>query len=1066
MEMKKKFRDFILNDIFYFDKSELNFGIYKIFRQKQKLIEDLIDEIINEVENELSTDKNMKEIKKVLEDELPGKIFKKIDFENINIEELKKEIKDYVNEDFLERLDNEKYSPTKIYEYLYQFFHLYYETGDFGYTNRSFNVYKIPFKERKICEDSQEIGYNGEETLFTWKTKDSYYIKSNKFLNTLNLKLKFDDKEYNIKADVIGKDEIKDDKKVKQYRLISITKIENEIYLKFNLSDTPTPKHTIYLLILTLIHSNIDEINYDDFDNELKQFFENISLKEKITSSLFDNSKEIIEQYKKAYKKYEKYLINNNKNIFIFKLGGKENEQQIKSKISKLMINKNDYANKVYNVPEAKKYLDVKKFDFYDKNNIAKLYEKDKLLDFFYRLDRGINLFFAGVDSDYFIHKNLKRFLLIELDKFIKNYIFADTDAILDMKDTTIFKFAKIFKKEAIKIIELLDSIEEFQKYIWEKRKLIKQTHYIISSNKITDIKILEEVLKNNKQTDEWIKLDLTKEIPNLLELQSYPYPIDTKYFNDEFKYKVLSQFDNLDEEIDGILIKSENFQALKFLEPKFKEQIKCIYIDPPYNTGNDGFIYKDNYQEASWLSMMNDRLNLAKELLKDDGVISSSIDDRESYNLYHLLKNYFIVLDRIALQVKAQSGDSSKLNKPFIDLKEDIYFASNTENYTFENIKIVKEYIDKNSKTINQYNYLLKNLGVKDKKSFSFEIDKGKTKIDVYEIKNFEWERIPKKNKTEEFYLNNIDNIVRTAAFSGEFKKQFSDKKDKVYYFEYEITRGKNKGKKAEIYIVNGEQLIFLKNVSKIIEEKGKKRLVKLEQLSNIWTDISYTGIAKEGRVELKNGKKPEKLLERIVKLSIPEESREWVLDFFAGSGTTPAVAYKMNKKFIGIEMNDYFESLILKRMKYTMFGNSGGIESKKEKGLIQYIYLEQYDDIIDNLKTKDEVEKLKVEAKYIYNPDKNKIDFRIEDDIKNPFKGNFDIFHSFIYHKGFKLKKVIFEDEVLVGELNDNKVLILGKNEDKVIKAIKKYENKDIYTNIKYPNTNEINVYTFKGI
>jgi len=1066
MKMKEKFRNFILNDIFYFNKSEIDFGVYKIFRQKQKLIKNLIDEIINEIENEQTNNKNIEELQQLLKENLTVKEYEKIDFDKITIEKLKEKLQGRVDKEILENLDNKQYSPTKIYEYLYQFFNLYYETGDFGYTTRSFNVYKIPLKKR-ICEDSQEIDYNGEETLFTWKTKDSYYIKSNKFLNTLNLKLKFNNKTYQIKADVIGKDEIKDDKKVKQYRLVTINKKENEIYLKFNLSDNPTPKHTIYLLILTFIESNLNWINYDKFDDKLKKIFETIPLQKRITSSLFDNSKEVIDTYKSIFERYQKYLIKDDKNIFVFKLTGEEDKQQIKSKVSKLMITKKDYSKKVYNnITGAKKYLNVKKFDFDDKNDIAKLYEKDKLLDFFYRLDRGLNLFFAGVDSDYFIHKNLKRFLLIELDKFIKNYIFADTDAILDIKDTTLFKFAKIFKKEAIKIIELLNSIEEFQKYIWEKRKLIKETHYIISSNKINDIEILNKVLDNENQINEWIHLGLCKEKPNIIELQSYPYPVDTKNFLPakgereyekkynkylNFKFNILSQFDNLEEEIDGILIKSENYQALKFLEPKFKEKIKCIYIDPPYNTGSDGFVYKDNYKEASWLSMMNDRLKIAKGLMKDDGVIFNQIDDNSEEYIKLLHKQIFDFLNKITIRVKASAGFKI-VNPGVMETSEYIYLS-------YKNIipNFLKQYKKINYDT--NYKFFIENINDKPK---NWKIQKIDDVLDFTEINQLKDKSIKKYLKNyvrAKFALENAIKVFRYTEINKNAGKETlkikekSKTNDEVFIVETE---------KGIRYIHKGKQITFYINKIKIFDGKKSPSV----EIDNIWDDISWQGIAKEGNVTLNKGKKPEKLLKRIINLSIPKENKEWVLDFFAGSGTTPAVAYKMNKKFIGIEINDYFDDLILKRMKYTMFGNSGGIKSKKENGLIQYIYLEQYDDIIDNLKTKNEVEKLKVEAKYIYNPDKNRIDFRIEEDIKNPLNGNFDIFYSFIYHKGFNLKKVIFEDEVLVGELDDNKVLILGKNEDKIIKAIKKYENKDIYTNIKYPNTNEIDVYTFKGI
>ena len=666
VNFKEKFKDFILNDIFWFNKSELNFGIYKIFRQKEELIRQSLDNIVSNIEKALSnsSEKEFDDLKKRIIEYIPPKKARDLSLETH--EDLKKAIEEFGNGDtdkLLSELsillNKEKYNSTKVYEYLYQFFNLYYEKGDFGYTPRSFRTYSIPYvyeeyltspEVKNACESSASVDYKGEETLFTWKTKDSYYIKSNKFLNSVSLNLKYKDQDYTINTSIIEKDEnIKDDKKVKQYRLISIKKDKNIIYLNFNISDYATPKHTIYLNMLSVIEENIDKLDYNTiFQNrELKEYFEELPFKEKnIQTSLLDeNQRKLQNSFKKLIqdKNLFKYLfsISKNKgiekvsNIFKYELSGEEDKTQLKSKTLKLMLSKKEYASKVHNKTSVKKY-GFEKFDFDDKKLLDELYKKDSLLDFFYRLDRGINLFYAGVDSDYFIHKNLKRFLSVELDKFIKNYIFVDTDALLRMDESSkrIATFAGVFKEQAKVFIDLLSSIEEFQKYIWEKRKMVKSSNYVISSNKIEDTKILEKVLKNRDQLDEWRVLGIIKpnEKPNILELQSYSYPIDTKYFNLEFKYKVLSQFENIEEELSGLLIKSENYQALRFLEPKYTDKrgegkIKCIYIDPPYNTGNDGFVYKDNFKSASWLSMMNDRLEVAKKLMREDGVIFTSID-------------------------------------------------------------------------------------------------------------------------------------------------------------------------------------------------------------------------------------------------------------------------------------------------------------------------------------------------------------------------------------------------------------------------------------------------------
>ena len=241
--MQEKFKEFILNDIFWFNKSELNFGIYKIFRQKETFIKEKLDEIVENIETQLSSsnEKDLQLLKKELKDTfLPPKL--QID----TLDEIEDGIKKYCNGDtdeYLQRLEAlktaENYDTTKVYEYLYQFFNLYYEKGDFGYTPRSFRTYSIPYQHeeyfndtqsKNACENSSDVAYRGEETLFSWKTKDSYYIKSNKFLNSVTLNLSYKENDYTINTNIINKDEnIKDDKKVKQYRLVSIKKENNLI---------------------------------------------------------------------------------------------------------------------------------------------------------------------------------------------------------------------------------------------------------------------------------------------------------------------------------------------------------------------------------------------------------------------------------------------------------------------------------------------------------------------------------------------------------------------------------------------------------------------------------------------------------------------------------------------------------------------------------------------------------------------------------------------------------------------------------------------------------------------
>ncbi len=258
-----------------------------------------------------------------------------------------------------------------------------------------------------------------------------------------------------------------------------------------------------------------------------------------------------------------------------------------------------------------------------------------------------INRFTAKNTRDFFIHKNLKRFLQEQLDYFIKAEVLdiktLEEERYLDKHITR----AKTVREIGEKIIDFLSQIEDFQKRLWEKKKFVIKTDYVITLDRIkqwTDERFLDEVievvLRNERQLKEWEELGFGK-IEKKEDLIDKKLPIDTRYFDEEFKFKLLEKISerfDLDEILDGILIKSENWQALNLLLNKYREKVQTIYIDPPYNTGSDEFLYRDRYQHSSWLTMMENRLSLARELMRDDGVIFVSIDDNEVSGLRMLM--------------------------------------------------------------------------------------------------------------------------------------------------------------------------------------------------------------------------------------------------------------------------------------------------------------------------------------------------------------------------------------------------------------------------------------------
>lgn len=266
-------------------------------------------------------------------------------------------------------------------------------------------------------------------------------------------------------------------------------------------------------------------------------------------------------------------------------------------------------------------------------------------------LGRHLNRYTARNTMDYFVHKDLGGFLRRELDFFVKSEVLQLDDMMADESRELaqhMLARARVVKQIAERIITFLAQIEDFQRRLFEKKKFVFQTDYCITLDRVSE-EFYPEILDNQAQLEEWRRLynmDAWQEELlwtgefDLAFLRNHPYlMLDTSFFDDHFKARVLSTFDDVDRAVDGVLIQGENFQALNLLQGRYAGQVKCIYIDPPYNTGSDdNFAYKDNYQHSSWLTMMQDRLSLGYRLLTSDGVMFVSIDDREKSRLRELM--------------------------------------------------------------------------------------------------------------------------------------------------------------------------------------------------------------------------------------------------------------------------------------------------------------------------------------------------------------------------------------------------------------------------------------------
>jgi len=234
-------------------------------------------------------------------------------------------------------------------------------------------------------------------------------------------------------------------------------------------------------------------------------------------------------------------------------------------------------------------------------------------------LDKRLNEYTAKNTFDYFIHKDLEAFLRRELDFYIKNEIVRLDDIENEDAPRVELYLAKVkaLRRVGHKLIQFLAQVENFQKKLFLKKKFVIRANYCVTVDRVPR-ELWADVLANAAQFEEWRRLYAIDEIePDLLNGNgeknerfleaNQSLVIDTRHFSEEWTWKLLASFDDLDAATDGLLIKADNFHALNLLQEKYRESVKCIYIDPPYNTGGDGFMYKDGYQHSSWMSMMVD---------------------------------------------------------------------------------------------------------------------------------------------------------------------------------------------------------------------------------------------------------------------------------------------------------------------------------------------------------------------------------------------------------------------------------------------------------------------------
>jgi len=355
------------------------------------------------------------------------------------------------------------------------------------------------------------------------------------------------------------------------------------------------------------------------------------------------------------------------------------------------------------------------------------------------------------------------------------------------------------------------------------------------------------------------------------------------------------------DKKNENMLIHGDNLLALKALETKFTNCIKCIYIDPPYNADAYGVPFNDNIEHSFYLNLMKLRIEILYKLLAPNGIFCMQCDYNEMAYLKVLCdeifgRNNYVTM--ITVKTSSESGVKVNANKPAKVSEYILMYAKDKDQLVYKTIRVKTGY-DKN------YNMYIENPEeVSEKWKF-------KNIKDVLAEQNGKKKKDISDSELREFQIKNKNRIFSVRDISDSLKKFIKEnniERNKVY--EYTTSTGKK-----TLLLKNGE-VVFVKN--KVFNIDGKEELTKIA--SDIWMDIAWDGIANEGGVKLKNSKKPERLIQRI--LEAYTEENDWVLDSFLGSGTTSAVAQKMKRKWIGIELGEHCYNQCIPRLNNVIDG------------------------------------------------------------------------------------------------------------------------------------------------
>jgi adenine-specific DNA-methyltransferase len=570
------------------------------------------------------------------------------------------------------------------------------------------------------------------------------------------------------------------------------------------------------------------------------------------------------------------------------------------------------------------------------------------------RLEAHLKRYAARSTFDYFIHKDLGAFLRRELDFYIKNEV-MHLDDLENESAPRVEQYLskiKVIRTIAGKIIDFLAQLEDFQKKLWLKKKFVVETQWCIRLGCVPE-KFYLAIAGNDAQRAEWVKLFAIDQVkgdlitPDYSEklkpefLKSCPtLVVDTRHFDASFTSQLLEAMGSVDEQVDGVLFHGENFQALSLMQARYRKEVGCVYIDPPYNSKTSQIAYKNTYKHSSWITLMDNRLTLSRMLSTESGSHVVAIDENEQEVLGQLMSLVFPAHHKICVAIihnkKGIQGD---------------YFSHNHE-YAF--FSIPGALPSTHGPSVPESDWEYTNL-----RKWGRESERSTAKNCFYPIFVENGEVVGFGEVCDDSLHPGAGNVVdgsRTTVYpvdSAGVERKWRYARSSVEAIRHLL----------RVHVTSGGEVQIVKAVDR-------------KPIKTVWDDSRYiagdygTKWLTELGVKVRDDLYPKSV--HVVEDSIfsVTEADALVVDYFAGSGTTGHAVMNLNRrdggrrKFMLVEMGDYFDTVLLPRIKKVMFtpewkdGKPMRVATSEEADrsprIIKIVRLESYEDALNNLETR----------------------------------------------------------------------------------------------------------------